>query len=39
MALFEAMYGRQSRTPLLGSQAGESQVFGLEVLKDVEKQV
>jgi hypothetical protein len=37
MALFEALYGRQCRTPLFWSQTGESQVFGPEVLKDAEK--
>jgi hypothetical protein len=39
MAHFEALYGRQCRTPLFWSQTGESQVFGLEVLKDAERQV
>jgi hypothetical protein len=39
MALYEALYGRQCRTPLFWSQTGESQVFGPEILKDVEKQV
>jgi hypothetical protein len=39
MALYEALYGRRCRTPLFWSQTGESQVFGPEVLKDVEKQV
>jgi transposase InsO family protein len=39
MALFEALYGRQCRTPLFWSQTGESQVFGPEVLRDAEKQV
>jgi hypothetical protein len=39
VAPFEALYGRQCRTPLLWSQTGESQVFGPKVLKDVEKQV
>jgi hypothetical protein len=39
MALYEALYGRQSRTPLFWSQTRESQVFGPEVLKDAEKQV
>jgi hypothetical protein len=39
MAPYEALYGRQCRTPLLYSQTGESQVFGLEVLNDAEKQV
>jgi hypothetical protein len=39
MAPFEALYIRQCRTPLFWSQKGESQVFGLEVLKDAERQV
>jgi hypothetical protein len=39
MAPYEALYGRQCQTPLFWSQTGESQVFGLEVLKDAEKQV
>jgi hypothetical protein len=37
MAPYEALYGRQCRTPLFWSQTGESQVFGLEVLKDAGK--
>jgi hypothetical protein len=32
MAPYEALYGRQCRTPLFWSQTGESQVFGPEVL-------
>jgi hypothetical protein len=39
MAPYEAIYGRPCRTPLFWSQTGESQVFGLEVLKDAKKQV
>jgi hypothetical protein len=39
MAPYEALCGRQCRTPLFWSQTRESQVFGLEVLKDVERQV
>jgi hypothetical protein len=39
MAPYEALYRRQCRTPLFWSQTGESQVFGLEVLKDAKKQV
>jgi hypothetical protein len=39
MAPYEALYGRQCRTPLFWSQTRESQVFGPEVLKDAEKQV
>jgi hypothetical protein len=39
MAPYEALYGGQCRTLLFWSLTGESQVFGPEVLKDVEKQV
>ena len=39
MAPFEALYGRKCRTPLFWNQTGESQVFGLEVLQEAEKQV
>jgi hypothetical protein len=39
MTPYEALYGRQCRTPLFWSQPGESQVFRLEILKDAEKQV
>jgi hypothetical protein len=39
MAPYEALYGRQCRTPLFWSQTGESQIFKPEVLKDAEKQV
>jgi hypothetical protein len=39
MAPYEALYGRQCRTPLFWSQTGESQVFRLGVLMDAEEQV
>jgi transposase InsO family protein len=39
MAPFEALYGRQCRTPLFWSQTGESQVFGPELLRDANRQV
>jgi hypothetical protein len=39
IALFEALYGRKCRTPLYWNQTGESQVFGLEILQEAEKQV
>jgi transposase InsO family protein len=39
MTPYEALYGRQCRTPLFWSETGESQVFGPEVLKDADKQV
>jgi hypothetical protein len=38
MALFEALYGRKCKTPLYWNQTG-SQVFGLEILQEAEKQV
>jgi hypothetical protein len=39
MAPFKTLYERQCRTPLFWSHTGESQVFGLEVLKDAERKV
>jgi hypothetical protein len=39
MAPYEALYGWQCRTPLFSSQTRESQVFGPEVLRDIEKKV
>jgi hypothetical protein len=36
MAPFEAFYGRKCRTPLLWSEIGESQLFGLEIIKEAE---
>jgi hypothetical protein len=39
MAPFEALYGRKCRTPLFWNQAGETQVFGPDVLRNVEEQV
>jgi hypothetical protein len=39
MTPYEALYGRQCRTPLFWSKTRESQVFRPEVLKDEEKQV
>ena len=39
MAPFEALYGRKSITPLFWNQTGETQVFGLDVLRDAEEQV
>jgi transposase InsO family protein len=39
MVPFEALYGRQCRTPLFWSQAGECQVFEPKLLKDAERQV
>jgi hypothetical protein len=39
MAPFEALYGRKCRTPLYWSETGESQLFGPEIIKEVERQV
>jgi hypothetical protein len=39
MTPFEALYGQKCRTPLYLNQTGESQVFGLEILQEAEKQV
>jgi hypothetical protein len=39
MAPFEALYEWQCTIPLFWSQAGESQVFRPEVLKDAKRQV
>ena len=39
MTPFEALYRRKCRTPLFWNQTGETQVFGPDVLRDVEEQV
>jgi hypothetical protein len=39
MAPFEALYGQKCRTLLFWNQTGETQVFGLDVLRNAEKQV
>jgi hypothetical protein len=39
MAPFEALYGRKCRTPLFWNQTGETQVFGPDVVRNVEEQV
>lgn len=39
MAPFEVLYSRKCRTTLFWNQAGESQVFGPEIIKQAEKQV
>ena len=39
MTPFEALYGRKCRTLLFWNQMGETQVFGPDVLRDVEEQV
>jgi hypothetical protein len=37
MAPFEALYGRKCKTPLFWNQTGESQLFGLEIIKEAER--
>ena len=39
MAPFEALYGRKCWTPLYWSETGESQLFGTDIIKEVERQV
>jgi hypothetical protein len=39
MAPSEALYGRKCRTPLFWNQTGESQLFGPEIIKEVQRQV
>ena len=39
MAPFEAFYGQKCRTLLFWNQMGETQVFGPDVLRDIEGQV
>jgi hypothetical protein len=39
MAPFEALYGRQCRTPLHWSQTGERKVFGPDLVVEVEDKV
>src|SRR3954462_3665740 len=39
MAPFELLYGRRCRTPLNWSETGERQLFGPDMIKEVEEQV
>jgi hypothetical protein len=39
MSPFEALYGRKCRTPLYWSETGERQLFGADIIREVEKQV
>jgi hypothetical protein len=39
MAPFEALYGRKCRTSLFWNQTGESQPFGLDSIREAERQV
>jgi hypothetical protein len=39
MTPFEFLYGRKSRTPLFWNEPGENQIFGPDILREVERQV
>jgi hypothetical protein len=39
MSLFQALYGRSCRTPLLWDQPGERQVYGPDVLLEAEENI
>jgi hypothetical protein len=39
MALFEALYGRRCRTPLMWSEVGERTLLRPDLIKDAEEQV
>jgi hypothetical protein len=39
MAPFEALYGRKCRTLLYWSEIGERQLFGVDIIREAEKQV
>jgi hypothetical protein len=39
MAPFEFLYGRKCRTPLFWNELGENQIFGLDILREAERQV
>ena len=39
MAPFEALYGRKRRALLYWNDTGESQLFGLGIIKEAERQV
>jgi hypothetical protein len=39
MAPFEALYGRQCRTPLNWSQTGERKIFGPDLVTEAEEKV
>jgi hypothetical protein len=39
MAPFEALYGRKCILPLYWSQTGDSQLFGIDIIKEAERQV
>jgi hypothetical protein len=39
MTSFEFLYGRKCRTPLFWNEPGENQIFGPDILREVERQV
>jgi hypothetical protein len=39
MSLFEALYGRKCRTPLLWDGVGEPSLFGPDLIKEAEEKV
>jgi hypothetical protein len=39
MAPFKYLYGRKCRTPLFWNEPGENQIFGPDILREVERQV
>ena len=39
MALFEALYGRRCRTPLMWDEVGDRQLFGPDLIKESEEKV
>jgi hypothetical protein len=39
MAPFEFLYGRKCRTPLFWNEPVENQIFGLDILREAERQV
>jgi hypothetical protein len=39
MAPFEFLYGRKCRTPLFWNEPSENQIFGPDILREVERQV
>jgi hypothetical protein len=39
MTPFEFLYGRKFRTPLFWNEHGENQIFGPDILQEVERQI
>jgi hypothetical protein len=38
MSPFKVLYGRKCQTPLFWNEPGDNQVFGSEILREVERQ-